>query len=235
MTRTRLPPSSRRSGSSSPTLTSSAAVVSAPSTDTGSVKALSISWTRLRGPATCTSAGSLVISATSNPGAGRPITRGRTGIVFRIVRSRFRVRSDGVILTTRKPWGAWIWSGASCTIRSPSCAPTRSMVARMLPASRLLMRPGEARTRTSTVFTASPVSSRSRGTFRSSTGTASPRSAVCLPAITNQRPTARARLASRRAVSPLRSFTAGPRSAPGPPPRRRGRPPRGRARRGGPA
>jgi len=103
------------------------------------------------------------------------------GIVFRCVRSRLRVRSEGVTLTIRKPCGASIWSCASCTIRSPSCAPTRSMAARMAPGWRLLIRPGEARTRTSTVFTASPVSSRSLGTFRSSTGTTSPRSAVCRP------------------------------------------------------
>jgi YbbR domain-containing protein len=37
------------------------------------------------------------------------------------------------------------------------------------------MRPGEARTRTSTAFTGSPVSSRSRGTLRSSTVTGTPR------------------------------------------------------------
>ena len=197
---------------------------STPSTETGSVKALSISWTRLRGPATSTSAGSLATSATSKPGAGRPITRGRTGIVLRCVRSRLRVRSEGVILTTRKPNGTWIMPGVSWTIRSPSSAPARSIVASTLPDSRLLMRPGEARTRTSTAFTASPVSSRSRGTLRSSTATGTPRSAVCLPAITNHSPAARARLARRSGVLPRKSLTAGPRAPPWPAPRRRGRP-----------
>ncbi len=41
------------------TLTDFSRSTSAPSTETGSVKALSISWTRLRGPATLTSDGSL--------------------------------------------------------------------------------------------------------------------------------------------------------------------------------
>ena len=42
----------RAAGPRAPTLTRSVTVRSAPSTETGSVKALSISWTRLRGPAT---------------------------------------------------------------------------------------------------------------------------------------------------------------------------------------
>ena len=83
-------------------------------------------------------------------------------------------------------------------------------MARSFPDSRLLMRPGEARTRTSTVLAASPVVSRSRGTLRNSTGTVTPRSAVWRPAITNQSPAARARLARRSAMSPRRKLTGSP-------------------------
>ncbi len=233
VTRTRLPPSRRSSGSSRPTPTASETEAVAASTETGSVKALSISRTRLRGPATRTSPGSLATPAISKPVAGRPIRRGRTGICLRSVRSRLRVSSDGVILTTRKPKGTWILSEVSWTMRSPSTAPARSIVARSLPASRLLIRPGEARTRTSTAFTGSPVSSRSRGTLRSSTGTPTPRSAVCLPAITNHRPAASARLASRSDTSAWKGFTFAPgwrqRPEPGRP-----QPPAARARPAGP-
>ncbi len=84
-------------------LTRSTTETWAPSTEMGSVKALSTSCTRLLGPTISASVGSLATSATSKPGTGRPIRRGRIGTDFLKVFSRFKVRIAGVILTTRTP------------------------------------------------------------------------------------------------------------------------------------
>src|SRR5260221_1568003 len=143
------------------------------------------------------------------------MSRGRTGTVFWSVRSKFRVRMAGVILTTRTPKGTRTVSGVRWMIRSPSPDPARLIWAEISPGPRAWMIPGDARRRTSTLFTGSPVSSRLWGKFCSSTGTLSPRSEVFSPAITNQSTMATARLASlrgrfsRRRLMAAASFLAG--------------------------
>ena len=102
----RLPPSSRSSGSSRPMFThllhGLARRVHRHRLGEGALDLLhAAARARRPGPRR----GSLATSATSNPGAGRPMSRGRTGTRFFCVRSRFRVRIDGVIFTTRNAEG----------------------------------------------------------------------------------------------------------------------------------
>ena len=96
------------------------------------------------------------------------------------------MRSDGCIFTTRTPNGTRMVSAVRCTMCSPSLAPARSTCAETSPGAELRwMMPGEARSRTSTAFTGSPVSSRSRGSSAARPAPRSRISEVFSPAITN--------------------------------------------------
>src|SRR6266496_3071651 len=128
------------------------------------------------------------------------------GTTFWSVRSKFKVRMAGVTFTTRTPKGTRIESELRWMMRSPSPEPARLIWAETSPGPRAWMIPGEARSRTSTLLTASPVSSRFAGKFWSSTGTVSPRSELFSPAMTNQSTVARARLASFRGRFSKRAF-----------------------------
>src|SRR5437773_6103700 len=128
------------------------------------------------------------------------------GTTFWSVRSKFKVRMAGVTFTTRTPKGTRIESELRWMMRSPSPEPARLIWAETSPGPRAWMIPGEARSRTSTSFTGSPVSSRFTGKFWSSTGTVSPRSELFSPAMTNQSTVDRARLASFRGRFSKRAF-----------------------------
>lgn len=170
------PSRSRSAASSTPTVTTSRTVREAPSMLIGSVVASVSSLSRLSGPMTSTTAGSLVILPTTWPAAGAPSIAGVIGTTLAPERSNASETVGGEICATWTPKGARTWSVRRWKSRCPARAPRRSSTATISPASMRLTCPDAPRTRTSTVPGGSPTISMPSGTFWNSSGTRTLRS-----------------------------------------------------------